>query len=116
MGGKDITSRDDNGDRMRKDCLVGLLSTGAKNSPGRSLNSGAETRRLAGLSLAADLRRSSRWQQYLAPVGDAYWVQRTTCVVPLSGTSVTIGDTAPTGDRYDLTICEIRQPLPDVTL
>jgi hypothetical protein len=50
--------------------------------------------------------------QYLAPVGDAYWVQRTTAAVPLSGTSVTISDTAPTGDRYNLSICEIRQPLP----
>ena len=50
--------------------------------------------------------------QYLAPIGDAYWVQRTTGAVPLSGTSVTISDTAPTGDRYNLSICEIRQPLP----
>jgi len=50
--------------------------------------------------------------QYLAPVGDAYWVQRTTSDVPLSGTSVTISDTAPTGDRYNLAICEIRQPVP----
>jgi hypothetical protein len=50
--------------------------------------------------------------QYLAPVGDAYWVQRTTNAVPLSGTTVTINDTAPTGDRYNLAICEIRQPVP----
>ena len=45
------------------------------------------------------------------PIGDA-WVQRTTGAVALSGTSVTISDTAPTGDRYNLSICEIRQPLP----
>ena len=50
--------------------------------------------------------------QYLPPVGDTYWVQRTTSAVPASGTSVTISDTAPTGDRYNLTICEIRQPQP----
>jgi hypothetical protein len=50
--------------------------------------------------------------QYLPPVGDTYWVQRTTNAVPASGTSVTINDTAPTGDRYNLTIVEIRQPLP----
>jgi hypothetical protein len=50
--------------------------------------------------------------QYLAPVGDTYWVQRTTAAVPLSGTSATINDTAPTNDRYNLTIVEIRQPLP----
>ncbi len=45
--------------------------------------------------------------QYLAPVGDTYWVQRTTSTVAASGTPVTINDTSPTGDRYNLTICEI---------
>ena len=50
--------------------------------------------------------------QFLTPFGDTYWVQRTTGAVPLAGTSVTIRDTAPTGDRYNLAICEIRQPLP----
>ena len=45
--------------------------------------------------------------QYLAPVGDTYWVQRRNSTTPLSGTSVSINDTAPTGDRYDLSICEI---------
>jgi hypothetical protein len=45
--------------------------------------------------------------QYLAPVGDTYWVQRQNAPTPLSGTSVTINDTAPTGDRYNLAICEV---------
>jgi hypothetical protein len=45
--------------------------------------------------------------QYLSPVGDTYWVQRQSAVTPTSGTTVTINDTAPTGDRYNLTICEI---------
>jgi hypothetical protein len=44
--------------------------------------------------------------QDLAPVGDTYWVQRHT-LTPLKGTVVTINDTAPTGDRYNLFICEI---------
>jgi hypothetical protein len=48
--------------------------------------------------------------QYLPPVGDAYWVQRTVNPTPLSGTSVTINDTAPTADRSNLTLCEIRPP------
>ena len=46
--------------------------------------------------------------QYLAPVGDTFWVQRTTNPVALSGSSVTINDVAPTSDRYNLFICEIR--------
>jgi hypothetical protein len=50
--------------------------------------------------------------QFLTPFGDTYWMQRTTGAVPLAGTSVTIRDTAPTADRYNLAICEIRQPLP----
>jgi hypothetical protein len=45
--------------------------------------------------------------QYLASVGDTYWVQRTSVPVAASGTSVTISDSAPTNDRYNLTICEI---------
>ncbi len=45
--------------------------------------------------------------QDLAPVGDTYWVQRQNSPTPLSGTSVIINDTAPTGDRYNLTICEV---------
>lgn len=48
--------------------------------------------------------------QYFPPVGDTYWLQRTTNATPLAGTSVTISDTAPTGDRYNLAICEIRRP------
>ncbi len=49
--------------------------------------------------------------QYLAPIGDAYWVQRQTAVTPTSGTSVTINDTAPTTDRYNLAIVEVRSAL-----
>jgi len=45
--------------------------------------------------------------QYLATIGDTYWVQRQTSTTPASGTVVTINDTAPTGDRYNLSICEV---------
>jgi len=45
--------------------------------------------------------------QYLATVGDTYWVQRQTAATPTSGTVVTINDTAPTGDRYNLTVVEV---------
>ena len=39
--------------------------------------------------------------------GDTYWVQRMTAVTPTAGTNVTINDTAPTTDRYNLTIVEV---------
>jgi hypothetical protein len=45
--------------------------------------------------------------QYLATGGDTYWVQRSTSTTPLAGTVVTINDTAPTADRYNLSIVEI---------
>ena len=54
--------------------------------------------------------------QYFPPVGDTYWVQRTLNPTPVSGTSVTINDTAPTSDRYNMFIAEIRAlNTPDTT-
>src|SRR6185437_7796732 len=49
--------------------------------------------------------------QFLAPVGDTYWVQMLNGAIPLSGTAVVLNDTAPVGDRYNLSICEIL-PIP----
>jgi hypothetical protein len=45
--------------------------------------------------------------QDLTSAGDTYWVQMQTGPAPVSGTSVSISDTAPTTDRYNLSICEI---------
>jgi hypothetical protein len=45
--------------------------------------------------------------QLLASVGDTYWVQRQNSPTALSGTTVNINDTSPTGDRYNLAICEV---------
>ena len=45
--------------------------------------------------------------QYLATTGDTFWVQRQTSTTPASGTAVTINDTAPTGDRFNLSLCEV---------
>jgi hypothetical protein len=48
--------------------------------------------------------------QDLTSTGDTYWVQMQNATTPLGGTSVTINDTAPTGDRYNLSIVEVRTP------
>ena len=45
--------------------------------------------------------------QYLATVGDTFWVQRQNVPTAVSGTTVTINDTAPSTDRYNLTIVEV---------
>jgi hypothetical protein len=38
---------------------------------------------------------------------NTFWTQRQSATIPASGTTVTINDTAPTNDMYNLTICEI---------
>jgi hypothetical protein len=48
--------------------------------------------------------------QDLSSAGDTYWVQMQNSTTPLSGTSVTINDTAPTTDRYNLSVVEVRTP------
>ena len=45
--------------------------------------------------------------QDLAPVGDTYWVQMQNGPTAWSGTNVTINDTAPSTDRYNLSLCEV---------
>ena len=44
--------------------------------------------------------------QYLSPAADAFWVQMVTTLSP-AGTTVTVNNTVPTTDRYNLSICEI---------
>ncbi len=53
--------------------------------------------------------------QYLAPVGDTYWMQMQSAAIPTAGTNVTINDTSPTSDRYNLSIAEVL-PAPAGTL
>src|SRR5262249_59631256 len=54
--------------------------------------------------------------QYSPPVGDTYWVQRQLNPTPAAGTAVTINDTQPNGDRYNLFVVEIKAlNAPDVT-
>jgi hypothetical protein len=48
--------------------------------------------------------------QYLATVGDTYWVQGQTAPTAASGTLVSINDSAPAGDRYNLSIVEVLAP------
>jgi hypothetical protein len=48
--------------------------------------------------------------QFLTPTGDTYWVQMQSAATPSSGTSVTVNDTAPSTDRYNLSIVEVRTP------
>jgi Fibronectin type III domain len=44
---------------------------------------------------------------YFSPSGDTYWVQRRTAVTPAAGTSVTLDDSAPTNDQFNLSAIEI---------
>ncbi|HEX3243537.1 MAG TPA: N,N-dimethylformamidase beta subunit family domain-containing protein, partial [Solirubrobacterales bacterium] len=45
--------------------------------------------------------------EFLATVGDAFWVQRQTSTTPLSGTQVSLNDSAPTSDRWNFASVEV---------
>jgi fibronectin type 3 domain-containing protein len=45
--------------------------------------------------------------QFLSPSGDTFWTQRQTATTAAAGTTVTINDTAPTADRWDLVAVEV---------
>jgi VCBS repeat-containing protein len=45
--------------------------------------------------------------QYLAPVDDTYWVQRSNAPAPVGGTSVALNDVAPVTDQWNLAAVEI---------
>ena len=45
--------------------------------------------------------------QFLTSLGDTYWVQDQTAPTQDKGTVVMINDTAPTGDRYNLSLVEV---------
>jgi hypothetical protein len=45
--------------------------------------------------------------QYLSPSKDTFWIQRRTEPTALAGSSVTINDTAPSGDRWNLAFIEV---------
>jgi hypothetical protein len=49
----------------------------------------------------------NEFDEYLAPVGDTYWVQSQSSAVNAPNSQVTIDDTAPTTDRFDLSLVEI---------
>ncbi len=46
--------------------------------------------------------------QFLSPSGDTFWAQRRSATTPAAGTTVTIDDAAPTGDRWNLAAVEVR--------
>jgi hypothetical protein len=45
--------------------------------------------------------------QTLSSTADTYWVQQVNAQTALQGTRITLGDSAPTSDQYNLSICEI---------
>ncbi len=48
--------------------------------------------------------------QYQTPNLNTYWVQRQINTTPVTGTTVSINDTAPASDRYNLSVVEILPP------
>jgi len=50
--------------------------------------------------------------EYLASTTDTFWVQRQNAVTPSAGTAVTLNDTAPTSDHWNLAAVEVVQAAP----
>jgi hypothetical protein len=46
--------------------------------------------------------------QFLSPSGDTFWTQRQTTTTAAAGSTVTISDSAPSADRWDLALVEVR--------
>jgi hypothetical protein len=53
--------------------------------------------------------------EYLPSSGDTFWTQRQNAPTATAGTDVTINDTAPTTDRWNLSLIEIPPAAPDVS-
>jgi Abnormal spindle-like microcephaly-assoc'd, ASPM-SPD-2-Hydin len=53
------------------------------------------------------LTGQSLLNQSYSSTGDSYWVQQVNAQTALKGTQITLGDSAPTSDQYNLSICEI---------
>ncbi|MFP5389443.1 MAG: Ig-like domain-containing protein, partial [Thermoleophilia bacterium] len=51
--------------------------------------------------------------EFLASGGDTFWVQRQSSPIPLAGSSVTLNDTAPTTDRWNMAAIEILPAVSD---
>ena len=51
--------------------------------------------------------------EFLPSTGDTLWVQRQTLPTPLAGTPVTVNDTAPTNDRWNLAAVEVTPAVTD---
>jgi hypothetical protein len=46
--------------------------------------------------------------QFLAPVGDTFWVERATAATTAVGQTVTLNSTAPTADQWNFAMVELR--------
>jgi hypothetical protein len=48
-------------------------------------------------------------REFLAPTGDTFWVQALNAATSAAGATVTINDTAPTGDQWNFAIVEVKR-------
>jgi predicted secreted Zn-dependent protease len=58
----------------------------------------------------------TKFDEFLAGSGDTFWTQSQTAPGNAAGTKVTLNDTAPTTDRWDMAAIEIRPGTPDTSV
>ena len=107
--GVDVTTTDGSG-------AIGAVGTNNASSgaPSASLVTTRNNSWVFGVGIDYDhatLRTPAAGQsligQYLTINGDTFWTQMQQAATPSSGTTVYINDTAPTGDRFNLSIAEV---------
>ncbi len=89
----------------------GFSSSGAPNATLKTTKNGSIVIGVGNDYDNALLRTPNSGQQIihqdLSSTADTYWVQVLNGTVPFAGTSVTLGDTAPASDQYNMAICEV---------
>src|SRR4051812_35499525 len=92
------------------------IASGLSGGPSASLATTADASVVYGVGIDFDqaLARTvpagqTKVHEFLAPSGDTMWMQKATATVAIAGTSVTLNDSAPTGDQWNFAIVEVKR-------
>jgi beta-lactam-binding protein with PASTA domain len=92
------------------------IASGLSGGPSASLGTTADASVVYGVGIDFDqaVARTvpagqTKVHEFLAPSGDTMWMQKATATVAIAGTSVTLNDTAPTGDQWNFAIVEVKR-------
>jgi hypothetical protein len=92
------------------------IASGLSGGPSASLATTADASVVYGVGIDFDqaIARTvpagqTKVHEFLAPSGDTMWLQKASATVAIAGTSVTLNDSAPTGDQWNFAIVEVKR-------